>query len=679
MTAPATAASRSILTQAAPLASPNEEARTVECTFTTGEHIRHVVFHRGDFRLMWTRLEVTDQACDLEFLRQSGPVLDSHMSWSSQDVIGSVEDAWIDNGVGRARLRIAQTADTEDRWQKISQGHLRNISAGFEVTRQEVVVEQVAGEDQEVMLFTGWRPIELSLVPVPADKGSFVQSAAQLISQNSEIPARAGNLATDAAEVSGANSIAATPAQHQETMMSDQPTQGATTPAPEAAAPAVQPTMQQAQPAAPVDPNVIRQAERQRVTEIAQIGTTMGLSADLVRQHQTADTSVDAFREIAIEVFAQRGNDATDGILSQNAQITADGRDRFIQGAIEGVSARAHLPGGQRNEFSGLSLAELARESLRQSGIRVPDTRMDMIGAAFTQSAGSHTTSDFANVLSALMNKGVLKGWEESEETFEAWTSKGTLPDFKASKRVGLNLLPALRHVPEGAEFKYVSVGDRGEDIALASYGEIMKVSRQAIINDDLSLFSTIPAKMGRAARRTIGDLVYAVLTSNPTMSDGTALFHADHANLAGSGAALSVTSLSAARAAMRTQKSEGKALNIRPANLIVPAALETAAQQLMTSIVDPTAQKGHATNPVAGMATVVTDPRLDDNSATAWYLAASPSQHDTIEVAYLDGIETPRLEQQTAWTSDGVEIKVAIDAGVAPLDYRTFYKNPGA
>ena len=301
-----------------------------------------------------------------------------------------------------------------------------------------------------------------------------------------------------------------------------------------------------------------------------------------------------------------------------------------------------------------------------------------MIGSAFTM-AGAHSTSDFANILENVMGKAALKGWEESEETYQLFTSEGVLTDYKPTTRVGLGTFGSLPKVGEGGEYEFGTVGDRGETIALAKYGKMLRITREAIINDDLSLFGDLPRKMGRAARRTIGDLVFAVLTNNPTMSDGAALFHASHNNLASSGSTLSVSSLSAGRAAMRRQKDGDGALNIRPKHLIVPAALETLAQQVILSPVDPGDSKGHALNPVANMAEIVVDPRLDDASATAWYLAADAAMHDTIEVAYLDGNSAPYLEQKESWNTDGTEMKVRIEAGVAPTDFRTWYKNPGA
>lgn len=659
-------------TQAAPLQSVDAEARTAEVVFSTGALITQFVAHKGDVRLMPTRVVVENGAIDLDFLRSAGPVLDAHQTYEAANVIGSVEDAWIANGEARARIRFADIPDVEPIWQRVRQGHLRNVSMGFYVLAQEVRQEDGPdGTPFDVMVFTRTRPVELSAVPIPADLGARVQRAPDVMAQ----------------AMAGAAHAAASMQQKEQKMEDHE--QSVAQAAPEAVA-VVMPQIQQqaaAQQAVPDTAEIRRQAaeaERARVQGIQQVGAQLQCAGDLVTQAINGNTSLEDFRAQAIEAFAQRGQAATQGVAGPRATVTQDGHDRFRQGAVEGVLARAGISGGQRNEFSGLTLADLARQSLDMSGVRPGSDRREMIGRAFVQQAGSHSTSDFSYILANVASKAALNGWEEHEETFDAWTSTGTLTDFKSSRRVGLGLFQSLAIKPEGAEYQHATIGDRGEQIMLATYGRIAQITRETVINDDLNMLAGLPRKMGRAARRTVGNLVYAILTENPAMADGTALFHADHANLASPAAALSVTSLAAARAAMRTQKEEASkadspALNIRPSYLIVPAALETLARQLMTSTFDPTANKGHSANPVAGMAEIVVDGRLDAASTTAWFLAASPGMFDTIEVAYLDGNAAPFIEEETAWTTDGVKLKVRIDAGVKALDHRTLYKNAGA
>ena len=186
---------------------------------------------------------------------------------------------------------------------------------------------------------------------------------------------------------------------------------------------------------------------------------------------------------------------------------------------------------------------------------------------------------------------------------------------------------------------------------------------------------AVIPSRMGRSASRLVGDLAYGVITSNPVMGDGVAFFNAAHNNLNEGGAAvISVVSVGAARNAMALQSDASNSatgLNIRPSFFLVPLALEDTAKVLMSSERDPaegTTTSFFAPNAVRNLAEVVSDPRLDADSVTRWYLSAS-QQFDTIEVAFLDGVQAPLLEQQMGWNVDGTEFKVRIDVGTAPME----------
>lgn len=636
-----------VLRQFAALASVDAEARTAEVVFSTGSEVMHQVVHRGRVRWMPTRVELSADAADLSFLNRGAPVLIQHDN-TLNAVVGVVEQAWLTATDARARLRFSRAPEVASVWQRIEEGVLRHVSMGFLPLRQEAVTETGAdGAEREVIVFRGWQPIEISLVPVPGDRGAQVQ---------------------------GDDAIMRT----EETEM---PTEVEQRPAPVPGVDGDGLRMTQAAGAGPVavapaDADAIRQAERRRITEIGEVADALGL-AQGDRQAAVADgTSADEFRRAAIRLFAERGQAVVAGVARPAVRLVADERDRFAQGVAAGIAARAGMAGGERNEFSGMTLAELARQSLRIAGVAIPHDRLTMVGMALTQ---AHSTSDFANVLANVAHKAALAGWSAAPETWPQWTRAGSLTDFRPAKRVGLALPAALPTKLEGVDYQYGTIGDRGETITLATYGRILRFTREAIINDDLSILSTVPSRMGAAARRTVGNLVYAVLTANAAMADGVALFHSSHGNLAGSGAVPSVTTMGAAKAAMMVQASGGHALNIVPKYMIVPAALELSARQLLTSTVDPTASKGHAANPVAGMAELVVDARLDAASATAWYLAADPTVFDTIEVAFLDGRQEPFMEQQPGWTTDAIEWKVRIDAAAAALDHRTLYKNAGA
>lgn len=416
-------------------------------------------------------------------------------------------------------------------------------------------------------------------------------------------------------------------------------------------------------------------ADKIRRDEISAVFETFEAHAGLMRTCQDDQSCTVADAQAKLLNALGKGESPSGG----SVKFGEDGSDKFRDAATAALSARAgYEQMDATNEFRGMTLGEIAKASLQRNGVNpAGQDKMTMIANAFT-----HSTSDFGSILSNTANKSVLKGWEETEETFEKFTAKGELPDFKAATRVDLNNFPSLRQVRPGAEYKHVTIGDRGETLQLATYGELFSINRQAIINDDLGMFTRVPRKFGRAAKRTVADLVWAQITGNVVMSDGVALFHASHSNL-GTAGVITTASVDELRKLMALQKDpDGIAvLNVRPKYMLVPVALQGLATQVIESETEMAANQNNSKRPnyVRNLVEVISDARLDAASTTAWYVAADPAMYDAIEVAYLDGIDQPFLDQMAGWNIDGTEFKVRIDAGVKALDFRTYAKNDGA
>ncbi|MBD9395144.1 ClpP-like prohead protease/major capsid protein fusion protein [Acidovorax sp. ACV01] len=426
-----------------------------------------------------------------------------------------------------------------------------------------------------------------------------------------------------------------------------------------------------------VDPAAILAADQARRNGIAAsfrpFADRQGVGELMARLQNDHNVTVEA---AGTQLLAHLAAGATP-VAGGHVVIVEDEADKHRGATENALLARAGLVKAEgANPFRGYSLAELARASLTRAGFKSDGMdKKTFIGNAFT-----HSTSDFPGLLANVANRSLLLGYQEAEETFQLWTRAGTLPDFRPGSRVDLNMFPSLRKVAEGAEYKYITVGERGAPVMLATYGELFSITRQAIINDDIDAFTRVPRMMGRAAIRTIGDLVYAILTANPTMQDGVALFHADHANLL-TGAALSTASVDAMRSAMALQKQGASVLNMRMKHLLVPVALQGTANVVRDSEfeVGATTRNNTTPNSVRGTFEVISDARLDAASSTTWYGAGGAQMHDTIEVNYLDGNDQPYLEQRQGWNVDGTEFKVRIDAGVSALDWKALAKNPGA
>lgn len=373
-------------------------------------------------------------------------------------------------------------------------------------------------------------------------------------------------------------------------------------------------------------------------------------------------------------------------------RLEVDEADKRVKAATRALELRANLLDSKEarqevgaNEMVGMSLFEMASLFAGDADPRIGG-RKERLGAILASANRvsdywgangrpaadigiTHTTSDFTNILANVANKAMLLGWDQTPVTHEPWTNRGTLPDFKQAKRVGLNLFPSLELVEEGAEFTGATVSDRGNNIQLATYGKTFAITRQALINDDLMAMMRMPRAMGAAARRTVTETVYGVLTANAALADGFNLFSNDHSNT--NSINIDAAGLATLKEKMRTQTDPGtsKVLNILPRYLVVPAALEYTAQVLLNAgfISDGTTT---ISNVISGLELIV-EPRLDASSGTTIYLMADGSQYDTIEVAYLDGNDMPRLEQMQGWRVDGTEFKVGIDFGVAVRDFR--------
>jgi hypothetical protein len=257
---------------------------------------------------------------------------------------------------------------------------------------------------------------------------------------------------------------------------------------------------------------------------------------------------------------------------------------------------------------------------------------------------------------------------------------RATAADFKDIHRLQLGEAPQLEKVNEAGEFKRGTIGEARERYRIETWGKVIGITRQVIINDDLDAFTRIPALFGTAAATLESDVVWGIITANPIMGDGASLFHGTHKNLTATGTALDVASLGKARAAMAKQTGlDGKTvLNIRPAFLVVPSSLELTAEQLIAQNLVPAITTNVVPQSIRSLS-VIAEPRLDPASgAIPWYLFASPSAIDTIEYAYLEGQDGVFIETRNGFDVDGVEIKARLDFGAKAIDWRGMHKNSG-
>ena len=554
-------------------------------------------------------------------------------------VVGHIEKVWIEDNRGKALVRFDEDEQSETIFQKVQSGTLQGVSVGYSIKRYEVLDEKDSvssngrfkGPDTYVV--TDWEPLEISIVSVPADATVGVGRSADEI--HTSIDTQEETKSMNGEEILKNEEVKSTPV---ETGITQEDLQKA---------------MEQ---------------ERKRTSEITALFRDFDVEG--ADEAIVMGVSVDEARAMVMDQLRARnkGVSVTMG-EAESDKFRAAAQDAVLMAA--GIPVADAAPGAQ--ELRGHSMVELARESLQREGLQANfGDNMELARQAI------NSTSTFPAIMANLANKSVMVGFNEAETTYQIWAGKGSNRDFKEAARVALSEAGNLELVPEGGQFQQDFLGEASARTKVATYGKLFSLTRQAIINDDLGLFSKIATKYGSAAKRLVNKMVYAQLTGNVKMQDNVALFDSKHGNVAGTGEALSVKAIAKAITAMRRQKGiTGDAtLNITPKYLVVPSELEMTAYQIVNSTAAVDGVNSGVVNPYKGRFVVVADAELTDPDA--WYLVADASQHDTIEVTYLNGVETPRLETRQGFDVDGIEYKVAFDCGVSALDFRGVFKNAG-
>jgi len=632
--------------------------RTVDLVWTTGSRGARFDWWSGERYL--EELEVSDTAVRMQRLNAGAPLLDSHRQWNLAGVIGVVERAWIENGQGHATVRFSEREDVAPLMKDVADGIIRNVSVGYIVHRYQDVTQK--DDKIRVLRAVDWEPAEISFVPVGFDPGA---QARQQRGATEDFPFITEIVRADDGRSRGG------------TMDKDTTTTGGQGEQ-QASAQTAAPTADQVRQAAEQAAQQATAAERQRVADITALCRKHAVDATVEADLVGKGTSLTDARARILDVLAARSEQTA---TKPGVRVAAGDRDD-VQVRVRGMETallHRHDPGKNKldecgREFRGMRLLDMARELLEVKGVKTRGmSPMELAARAF------HSDSDFPSLLANVANKTLRQSYEAAPQTFLPIVRKTFVPDFKTVSRVQLGEAPRLAEVIENAEFTRGTLSDGKEQFALKTYGKVVAIGRKAIVNDDLDAFSRLPMLMGRAAADNESSLVWSIITANAAMGDGTTLFHASHGNLAGSGAAISDTTLGTARAAMRKQKGLDAAefLNIMPKILIVPAALETVAKKYLATEIRP--DKADNVNPFAGELSLIVEPRLDANSATAWYLAADPGQIDLIELAYLEGESGPYFETRMGFDVDGMELKVRHDVAAKAIDWRGLYKNAGA
>lgn len=384
--------------------------------------------------------------------------------------------------------------------------------------------------------------------------------------------------------------------------------------------------------------------------------------------------------------------------------VQADAQREYKARYTDQVQQAAHTHFGR-----GIGLWQVLATAARSGGYTGSDIIHDgnlpeVLRCAFTPTIRAEGGSlvSIQNTLANVMNKYLLQGYLGTDQSWRAICSTRPVKDFKPTKSIALT-----------GDFVFKRLNDQGQihhgaltDVAFANQidtlARMLSIGRPTIINDDLSALTTIPLLMGEGGADSLNVLIWTLWNNPGNGPDGNAFWFARNTamNLLGGGAAqsnlvtagaasaLSSASLQSAVTLFDKQvKPNGQPLGKPPAVLLYPPELDVAALELMNSeyVVGPTSTKQPNKNIFQGRFKPVKSPFLSNVtyagfSTTAWWLLCEPGRLAAIEVAFLNGQESPTVQTaQANFNELGIDIRGFFDPGVAMQDFRAGVKSPGA
>jgi hypothetical protein len=688
----------------------------------------------------WSRMEIVP-----EVLLGSGaiipksrqvPFLDSHNRQRVSDQLGSARDLRKDGENTVARLHFSETADAE--FTKVREGHVTDVSVGYEVIERKYVAEgeqkKIRGVmyDGPVNVVTKWRVREVSLTPIGADeqaklrgvnlqanpfesrRGVFkMNEALRALLVSRGMPEDLNDTDAQAWMIDNAEDLFSQVDSQERNEQRQPATPPATTPAQRTSDSGLDAEQVRRLIAEGIQQG-LQEQDRQRAAFNAEVDGLCQLAGmPDAAEHCRTLSDVAAVREYLTQQQA-RNEEQVDTIRS--VRITGTGFERLHNDMRSSLTLRCVQSAAQRQEtvdtivpqdqrsknaaqWRHATIFEMAHELVRAMGVNTRGmTREDIaICAMFgprqigLRSSAYHQTGDFTSITLDAMNKSMMVGYTEAPATWRGPMRQGTsTPDFKDIHRVRMGAVANLPVWNDNTDPEKAALRDARETYAVESRSLEVDFSYRLLVNDDMDAFARTAPQLGQAAARTVNAVAWSQVTSNPTMSDGVALFstatgNRKRANLttgAGAPATATLQTLTNLMMQMRGENTPEEAesddvLAIMPAYLVGPSALMTTIEQLVRSTYDP-ADANMKFNTASRLSTVI-EPLLDSSSTTAWYLFASPQQIDTIELSFLQGQESPLVRSSLDYKQLAQSFIVLQTFGAKPLNHRGIQKHAGA
>lgn len=425
--------------------------------------------------------------------------------------------------------------------------------------------------------------------------------------------------------------------------------------------------------------------ERQRISDIVALCRQTGMEPD---QHIRNGDTLDAVRTAAVNHMIQHGAPIHTGARDSD-------QDNFRSAAVDAMLLRAGVPverpAESAEQFRGMSLRDMAIECMSRDNEGSPASLLRMSKDDLWNMACRqffNPTASFPAILDNAIKKAIVHQYTHVPTTFQLWTNKGSVTDFKMTKD---------HSYLAGGAGEFLLVGENGElkhdtpktDLLpqrkIDTYGRQFTMSRQAFINDDIGFITEIPGLYAASAKRTINKQVYNILVKNPAIFDGVALFDTAHGNLIATGSKPSNEAIQRMMMKLLLQKDPfGEAIMVQPAFIIVPVGYKFLMTTILASPTINTEGNTQAVNPLyqyREQLQIVEDGTINalaGTDAAPWFMVGDPSYAKSLQVDYLNGQETPTIRRSEVPGQLGYVWDIWLDWGITAVDYRGIARNNG-
>ncbi len=296
------------------------------------------------------------------------------------------------------------------------------------------------------------------------------------------------------------------------------------------------------------------------------------------------------------------------------------------------------------------------------------------------------STASLPGVLGEVANKHIRDGYNEGDNTWMEIADVKPVSNFYTQNHY--RILDSLEYeeVGSGGEIKHGTLGQETFTTQAKTYGKMLGLTRNQIINDDLSAFDDIKARLGRGANKKFNNVFWAAFIDNSSFftSALTNYISGSTTNLGIDGVGLGL--MVAAFRAMTTPSADGLkrvGADINPSKILVPPELEANAEMIHKNTNMGAVPMATTANIYQSRYRPVVQWRLSNSSytgysTTAYYLFGDEVKPMTVTL--LNGKAEPTIDSTEAdFNALGILFRGYHDFGADKSEYLAGVKSKGA